>query len=103
MQTYGKPFFIGFNYLKSDSPIFHLAPTTEIEHPWRVCPKSLVIRLPKSRGIVIGKWRSNIRPWEETLLEILKGREIYFAQEENSGEGTGSPADLEYAGISEGD
>jgi hypothetical protein len=99
VQTHGRPFFVGFNYLRSDAPIIHLAPTTEIEYPWRVCPKSLVIKLPKGRGMVMGKWKFNVRPWEETLLEILKGREIYFAEEE--GQGNTAKQSLEYTGISE--
>ena len=78
MQTHGKYIFIGFNYLREDAPRHHRAPTTEIEHPWRVCTSSHVFKLPGNRGVVVGRWRKNIRPWEETVLEILKGRETDF-------------------------
>lgn len=80
MQTYGKYIFVGFMYLKKEAPYFHVELTAEIEYPWRVCPKTLIIKLPKKRGMVVGFWRKNLKPWQESLMEILKGREIGFAE-----------------------
>lgn len=80
MQTYGSPIFIGSLRLRKNAPLFHKSPTNEIEHPWRVCPNSLVIKLPFGRGIVVGKWRANKDHWENSLMEILNGRELDFEE-----------------------
>lgn len=84
MQTHGKYLFVGLNYLKPDAPIFHTAPTHEIEHPWRICPNSWIIKLPNSRGLVVGWWKKNPGEWNESLMEILKGREVAFTEEVRS-------------------
>lgn len=78
MQTHGKPFFIGFLHLKPEAPRFERKPTNEIEHPWRVCPQSLVVKLPRGRGMVIGRWRKSKVHWEQSLMEIIQGREFDF-------------------------
>ncbi len=80
MQTYGRPLFVGFIHLKPEAPRFEVKPTNEIEHPWRVCPDSLVVKLPKGRGMVLGRWRKSKVHWEQSLMEILKGREIDFEE-----------------------
>lgn len=81
MQTHGKYLFVGKLYLK-EAPLIHLAPTTEIEYPWRVCKKSMIIRYRKNKGIVIGLWRKNKKDWSETVLEALKGRNLGIPEKE---------------------
>lgn len=99
MQTYGKPVFFGFLRLRSDAPLFQKVPTTEIEYPWRYCPKSIIITLRFPLwicGLVLGKWKDNDRPWNETVLEILKGREL--EKETTTGTPENVPEDRENLG-----
>jgi hypothetical protein len=102
VQTYGKYIFVGLNHLKPDAPYFHLAPTHEIEHPWRICRKSLVIRLLCGKGLVIGLWRKNKEHWEKSLMEILKGRvvDIQETTASNAGITEDIPANRENLGLS---
>lgn len=80
MQTHGKYLFVGKLDLEN-APLLHLSPTTEIEYPWRVCKKSLIIRYSKGwygkdKGIVVGIWRKNKGDWYDSVLGALKGRDI---------------------------
>src|SRR5215467_2824432 len=98
MQTYGNHIFAGKLYLKKNAPLFHLAPTTEIEYPWRVCKNSLVIKYFPKRGIVLGMWQKNNREWHETVLDILEGRYVDIKEAAKAGTDQSEiSGDLEYA------
>lgn len=60
--------------LRSESPLVHIATTHEVDHPYRIS-KSLVLRLWRSKGLVLGWWRKTGRSEEVALLEALQGHE----------------------------
>ena len=46
-------------YLVERTRLVHLAPTQELDDPFRTSPHSLVVRLwPSRRGLVIGWWHN---------------------------------------------
>lgn len=72
---HGSPAFIGHIHVKKNTPVFHRAPTYEIEEPFRICvkPKSLIVRLWKTHALVIGLWRQNNTGESEVLLSAVQG------------------------------
>ena len=56
--------------LSKDAPIIHMAPTTEIEHPYREST-SLILRLPFGRGLVIGWWQNSGKDEFEALAAAI--------------------------------
>lgn len=76
--------FWGIVKVKWNTPLYHTAPTTEIEHPFRVCPKSKIIRLSFGRAMILGKWQTGADEHSEEyashLLSAILGREIETEQ-----------------------
>ena len=72
-KMHGEHLFTGIIYVRG-APLIHVAPTTEIEHPWRKCKRSVIIRLWKGKALVLGFWRDNDKPWHDSLLEAVNGR-----------------------------
>lgn len=65
------PIFVQSIWLRDDSPMFHLAPTFELESPYRES-KSLVVRSPFSRrAFVFGWWRKTGRTEDEALTAAV--------------------------------
>lgn len=59
-------------HIQPGTPLAHLAPTVEIEAPYR-SSRSLVIRLPFRRALVLGWWRNLGWDEEEALLQAVSG------------------------------
>lgn len=58
--------------------IFDIAPTKEIEWPYRKCNHSFVIRLWSGRALVIGRWNWSGLSEAEALLEAMEGINLGF-------------------------
>jgi hypothetical protein len=67
----GRAFF-HFVRVQPGSPIFHTAPTVEIEEPFRRSD-SLVVRLPFRRAIVLGWWEDTGWDADTALMEAVWG------------------------------
>lgn len=52
------------------------APTFEIEEPFRVSPKSLVVRFCGGRGLVLGRWYHSGMDETEALQQAIDASEI---------------------------
>lgn len=80
-QMHGKHFFTGITHVKA-APRIHLAPVTEIEHPYRKCPKAIYLRLVRcpyckaGPALVIGYWFRNTKSVDEHIMEAIEGHEI---------------------------
>jgi hypothetical protein len=70
MKTFG-PLFAGRIHVK-DAPFIHVAPTAEVEYPYRSTNHSVILR----NGIVFGVWRKKKRTFEEHFLTALGGRNL---------------------------
>jgi len=75
MQTHdlGRAFVHAIS-LSEDAPRVHTAVTNEVDQPYRQS-KSLVVRLWRSRGFVLGWWRHTDRTETQALMEAIGGRE----------------------------
>lgn len=58
--------------------VFDVAPTREIEEPFRECKRSLIIHCWPGKAIVLGKWGPEAPEDQEVykLLAALDGREV---------------------------
>lgn len=74
MQThdFGRLFVHSIN-LDEKAPRLHTASTHEVDEPYR-WSKSLVVRLWRSRGLVLGWWRRIDRSEEEALIAALQAK-----------------------------
>lgn len=64
-------------HVERTAPWFHLAPTREIEPPFRVCLRSVVFRLwPTGRAWVFGHWQPSGLTETEALQRALAGRMV---------------------------
>jgi hypothetical protein len=66
------PVFVHTQRLAPKSKRLHLAPTNELDEPFRRS-NSLVVRLRGSYGLVFGLWRRTYRTEDEALREALQG------------------------------
>ena len=65
------PIFVQSIWLTEGAPVFHTAPTNELEEPYRKS-KSLIVRIPFSRrAVVLGFWRKTERTEDEALAEAV--------------------------------
>lgn len=58
--------------------VFDKAPTREIEWPFRVCKKSILIHIWPGKALVIGRWQWSELSETEALLEALEGTNLGF-------------------------
>ncbi|TKK84576.1 hypothetical protein FDA94_28520 [Herbidospora galbida] len=66
--------------LEKGSPVFHTAPTREIEYPFRV-GTSLVVRLwPWLGAIVVGRWTGREADEEQALMRAVQARTVVASQ-----------------------
>lgn len=63
--------------------LFDVAPTREIEFPWRVAKKSLLIHFWPGKALVFGRWRWSGLDEEKALYAALEGEEIGDIQEQS--------------------
>jgi hypothetical protein len=66
------PFFAHTVNLQPGTPLFHRAPTDEIEPPYRRS-NSLIIKIWPGKGIVLGRWRQTYRKESDALYTALQG------------------------------
>lgn len=67
--------------LDPNAPRLHTAVTDELDPPFRRS-RSLVLRLWKSRGLVLGWWRKTGRDEDEALMAALQGVETSLLDED---------------------
>lgn len=67
--------------LQPGSSRIHIATTHEVDEPFRES-RSIVLRLWKDRGIVLGWWRKTGREEEEALLKALQAQETDLLDDE---------------------
>lgn len=58
--------------------LFDVAPTNEIEWPYRKCKHSVILRLPKGRALVIGRWSWSVVSEAQALIDALEGINLGF-------------------------
>lgn len=77
MATHDLPLGIFWDTIRLDgAPIFHRATTHEIEWPYRLS-NSLIIRLGKSFGLIVGRWgEKRYNENYDDMLKVLDGREL---------------------------
>lgn len=63
--------------------LFDIAPTREIEFPWRAAKRCLLIHIWPGKAIVIGRWRWSGLDEHEALLAALEGEEIGDVQQQS--------------------
>lgn len=56
-------------------PLIEVGHTQEIEGDYR-SGKSLVIRFPRQKALVVGRWNKQINDEEEALTRALRAREV---------------------------
>lgn len=73
----GKNLFTGLIPVKGFF-VFDVAPTREVEEPFRECKYSLIVHCWPRKAIVLGKWGSEAPEGHETrkILSALSGREV---------------------------
>lgn len=110
MKEWGNHLFTGKIWVRDDSPFIHVAPTWEIEEPFRFSAKTLHIKRNKNQARVIGLWHVTDKPISIHLLEALRGKVIEttiekiredFRPQERDGSIEDS-SDMEHAGIQQG-
>jgi len=76
-KMHGKDLFIGIISVRGFF-VFDIAPTREIEEPFRDCKRSLIIHCWPGKAIVVGKWGPEAPEDHEVykLMEAIEGREI---------------------------
>lgn len=70
------PLFVYTMRLPKQFPMFYLAPTQEIDSPFRRSNRSLVIHIGR-HALVIGRWRHSGLDEEKALLASIEGVEDY--------------------------
>lgn len=65
------PAFVHGIPLNPKSPRLHTATTNEVDEPYRQS-KSLVVRLWRTHGFVLGWWRKTDRTEEQALVDALQ-------------------------------
>ena len=58
--------------------LFDVAPTKEIEWPYRISKRSIQIRLPRGKALCIGRWSFSGMSETEALLSALEGINLGF-------------------------
>lgn len=70
------PLFVHSVRLKKGTPLAHRASTQELEEPFRLSPRSLVLRYwPTTYGTVIGRWKDSGYSEEQAFFAGLDGYE----------------------------
>jgi hypothetical protein len=70
-------FFVMPIWVDASAPLAHRAPTREIEAPFRVSLRSIVLRLwPLRRALVVGRWHPSGLSEEEALQAAVAGHEV---------------------------
>ena len=61
--------------------LFDIAPTREIEYPWRVAKRCLLIHFWPGKALVIGRWKWSGMEEDAALLAALEGDNIGTIQQ----------------------
>jgi hypothetical protein len=70
-------FFVMPIWVDATAPVAHRAPTREIEPPFRVSLRSVVLRLwPSRRALVVGRWQPSGLSEEEALQAAVGGHSV---------------------------
>lgn len=64
--------------------LFDVAPTREIEFPWRQAKKSLLIHFWPGKALVLGRWRWSGLSEEQALLQAVEGENVGAISESNT-------------------
>ena len=57
--------------LTREAPLVHVAPTRELEYPYRTSQRSLILKLTRTRGIVLGWWKeSGMNEYDHLMAAI---------------------------------
>lgn len=76
MTEWGKYLFTGGVQGKEVTRFIHVAPVSEIEEPWRYCPKALHIRVGRDMVFIIGLWFKTKLTVAEHLARAMKGSNL---------------------------
>lgn len=66
------PLFFQFIRLSKGTPLVHKGTTVEIEHPFRICRNSLIVRLPGRWAVVLGIFRATVEDEDEAMRMAIQ-------------------------------